>query len=139
MPKHVVLACLAALSWTGWMVCLKYAVARIGPTKTTVLSLVAEIAVIIVGLIAVKERWTDVSPLGGFLAVLGGVFGVVGLELYNRATEAGPIAVVAPLSHVYIALAAVLGMVLLRESFTARDLAGIALVLAGIGMLVPRA
>ncbi len=130
----------AAGLWTIWTVCLKLAVDRIGAPLTTVISVAVEMfvaVVIFVPMATVPAVDPGRFKVGVVLACVGGLAGLGGLWLYNEASKTS-LAVASPVAHSYIALAVLVGFVVLREHVGARELIGIGFVLGGLSILVTK-
>ncbi len=97
---------------------------------------------VVIGLIAfsvVQSPWAALQGMRGrsalLLALAGFLASFVGQLMFYRALRVGEVSQVTPVAGAYPLVAAVLGWLLLRESFTPARLLGVAFIVAGVALL----
>ncbi|MDZ7688102.1 MAG: EamA family transporter [Halobacteriales archaeon] len=104
------------------------------PSSTAALISNSILVAVALGVVAYNGDW-DVSYLTGrhaLYAYAAGVALAVGILAYYRALELGPVSVVVPIFGMFIVGSAVVGVVFLDESVTARKVVGVALAVVAV-------
>lgn len=128
------LALVGMVAWGIWAVFAKFAARILAPEIAMVISYAAAISVAVVYAL-VQGVPAEFSTSGVAFAVAGGLFSGVGAVSYYAALRHGTAAVATTVTALYFVVAAVIGVVLLGESVSARDLAGIALAVGAVVLL----
>lgn len=128
-------ALLAAGLWGLWGFLSKVATLQLPVGAVYLISLVGYVAV--TGYLAATVRLAIPWHPGGLAAALGaGICLAFGLICFFKALAAGPqVAVVVPLTALYPLVTVILSWTLLREGFSVRQLAGLALALPAVWLL----
>lgn len=128
------LALVGMVAWGIWAVFAKFAARLLAPEIAMVISYVAGISVALVYVFA-QGIPAELSTAGVAFAVAGGLFSGVGAVSYYAALRHGTAAVATTVTALYFVVAAIVGVVLLGESVSARDVAGIALAIGAVVLL----
>jgi bacterial/archaeal transporter family protein len=127
----------ALLGWAAWALLAKQALRTLTWTHLLVAAWVVYTLAFVV-LLAARIDPRALASRDGLFALGAASASLVALSAFFLALRAGPVAMVAPLSSLYPALAAVLGALVLRESPTVSQWAGVALaILAGVLLTRP--
>lgn len=124
----------AMISWGLWAVFAKFAARALAPEVAMVVSYLAGITVAVTYLLS-KGVTPQLSTAGVGYALAGGLFSGVGAVSYYTALRNGTAAVATTVTALYFVVAAVVGIVFLGESVSARDVAGIALAVGAVVLL----
>ncbi|WP_137286276.1 EamA family transporter [Halorussus salinisoli] len=127
-------ALVAMVAWGIWAVFAEFATRSLAPAVAMVVSYVAGIGVAVAYVLGQGHN-PDLSTVGVGYAVAGGLFSGVGAISYYVALRKGATAVATTVTALYFVVAAVLGVVFLGESVSARDVAGIALAVGAVVLL----
>ncbi|NEQ85734.1 MAG: DMT family transporter [Moorea sp. SIO2I5] len=76
---------------------------------------------------------------GGIIAVIAGMLNFLGVLFYIKAVSKGSVAIVSTLSALYPLVVIVLGLVVLQETLTLKQMIGIGFALVAIGEAAPKA
>jgi len=124
---------LTMVSWGIWIVVGNAASASIDPKTAAAISyLVATL--LAVGFVAVSGASLAVTPRGGVLAGVAGLFAGIGFVSMYLGLSRGSTTVVSTLGAMYFVVAAFIGMAALGDEVTTTRLAG--LVLAGVAVVL---
>ena len=77
----------------------------------------------------------ETNPSGVFYSVLYGATGMVATFLFILAVSKGKASLVTAITAVYPCVTIVLAMILFKEAITAKQVAGIVLSIAGVGLI----
>jgi bacterial/archaeal transporter family protein len=126
----------ALLGWAAWALLGKQALRTLTWTHLLVAAWIVNTLAVVVLAARVDPR--ALASRDGLFALGAASASLVALSAFFLALRAGPVATVAPLSSLYPALAAVLGALILRESPTVSQWAGVArAILAGVLLTRP--
>jgi transporter family protein len=127
----------ALLGWAAWALLAKQALRTLAWTHLLVAAwIVYTLAVAL--LLAARVDPRALASRDGLFALGAASASLVALSAFFLALRAGPVAMVAPLSSLYPAVAAVLAALVLRESPSVSQWAGVALaILAGVLLARP--
>lgn len=117
--------------WTGWSFLGAIATRTASAAQATILFGIVTVVVGVGGL-ALSDRAAEWSPSGLWVAAVSGTCGAVGMLTFYLALDHGKASSVVPVIGVYPALVAVLAVLLLSESMTALQAAGVALAVLGV-------
>lgn len=126
---------LCAISWGLWGVLGKLAAMRLGWPTAVTLEVMGSLLVI-VPLMATSFRWPGAG--GALLGLAYGVAGAGGMIFFTKALASGPATLVAPMAEGYMVITVLLAVLLLGESLSLRQTAGVALVVTGAALLAAR-
>lgn len=127
----------ALICWGAWAVLNKLALRSLDWRHLLVASWLIYTAAVVVLLAARLDPRALVSR-DGLLAVAAALTSLVAVTSFYLALRSGPVATVTPLSSLYPAVAVVLAVLLLRESPSPLQWAGVALaIVAGILLTRP--
>ena len=126
----------ALICWGTWAVLNKLALRTLDWRHLLVASWITYTAAVVVLLAARLDPRTLVSR-DGLIALAAALTSLVAVTSFYLALRSGPVATVTPLSSLYPAVAAVLAVVLLRESPSALQWAGVVLAIVA-GVLLTR-
>lgn len=129
----LVLALAAAVAWGFWALFVRLAERTLLP-ETVVLVSYLTATVLVLGYVLLTPAGSPDSTAGLGYAVAAGVATAVGSLLYYTSLRRGDVGVVSTVTGLYFVVAAVLGVVVLREEVTAGKVAGI--VLAGLAVVL---
>jgi drug/metabolite transporter (DMT)-like permease len=127
----------ALVCWGVWAVLNKLAMRSLGWPHLVIASwLVSTVAVLMLLLTGADPR--ALASRDGALALAAGTASLVAVVAFYIALRLGPVATVTPLSALYPAVAVVLAVVVLRESPSAVQWAGVGMaILAGVLLTRP--
>lgn len=133
VPAYVGWALLALVSYSLFTPLAKLATEQ---APSNVVALLANGVLVVAAAGAVAVAGDDVAPaLEGrtpLLVLVAGSLLAVGILSYYRALSLGPVSVVVPIFGSFIAVASLLGVVVLGEDPTLRQVAGVVLATVGI-------
>jgi transporter family protein len=116
----------AFLCWGLWGFIPKITTSYLDPKSAIVYEVAGGICLAVVTLFSLHFQ-PAVHPKGIALAVVTGMLGFLGAFCFLNAVSRGPVALVATLSALYPVVSVVLAIVVLNESITFKQGAGIAL------------
>ncbi|MES3517048.1 MAG: DMT family transporter [Natronomonas sp.] len=124
---------LTMVSWGIWLVVGNAASESMDPTTAAAISYLVA-AVLAVGYVFLSGASLAVTPRGGALAGVAGLFAGIGFVSMYIGLSRGSTTVVSTLGAMYFVVAAFIGMAVLGEQITATRVAG--LLLAGVGVVL---
>lgn len=130
----LLLAVVGMVTWGVWVVFADLATRTLDPEVAMVISYLAGAAVAVAYIIS-QGSVPAFSDVGVGYALVGGLFSGVGGVSYYAAIQFGDVSVVSTITALYFVVAAVLGVLFLGESISARDVAGIALAVGAVTLL----
>jgi uncharacterized membrane protein len=122
---------LTMASWGIWVVVGNAASESMDPTTAAAISYVVA-AVLAVGYVIVSGASLAITPRGGALAGVAGVFAGIGFVSMYIGLSRGSTTVVATLSAMYFVVAAFIGMAALGDEFTTTRVAGLLLAVVAV-------
>ncbi|MGQ9920418.1 MAG: EamA family transporter [Desulfobacca sp.] len=127
-------ALLALLFWGLWGVCSKIANMYLPSWAIFIIEVLVYVVVggIVWGLQRFALPW---SPPGLAAAVAAGLCGGGGLFFFLKALASGPASVVVPLTSLYPLITVLVGVTILAEALTLRQLLGIGLAVVAVWLL----
>lgn len=134
-PSVLILGLLIIVSWGTWGFLAKVAQERIGP-QVLIWYLLASNILLFGYLLATQQLWPlrlDTSGVAFGLAV--GVTASLGTILFYLLLASAPTSLIIPLTALYPAVTALLGIWLLHEPFTINRVVGVALAVMAIFFL----
>ena len=135
MSQHAVaFAVLAMLGWGLWTVLANEATRTIAPELAMILSYAASV-VIAVGYVAAQGEPLALERTGVAYALGAGVFAGIGAVAFYTGLSAGRVGVVATISALYFVVAALIGILVLGESLTLKNAAGIGFAILAVVLL----
>ncbi|MFB6108421.1 MAG: EamA family transporter [Haloplanus sp.] len=133
VDSAVVFGALTMVSWGVWIVVGNAASESMDPKTAAAISyLVATL--LAVGFVVASGASLAVTPRGGALAGVAGVFAGTGFVSMYLGLSRGSTTVVSTLGAMYFVVAAFLGMAVLGDEITTTRVAG--LLLAGVGVVL---
>jgi len=127
----------ALLGWAAWALLAKQALRTLAWTHLLVAAWIVYTVALVV-LLAARVDPRELASRDGFFALGAASASLVALSAFFLALRAGPVAMVAPLSSLYPAVAAVLAALVLRESPSVSQWIGVALaIFAGVLLTRP--
>jgi len=133
LSSAVTFGLLTMVSWGIWIVVGNAASESIDPTTAAAISYVVA-AILAVGYVFVSGASLAITPRGGVLAGVAGLFAGIGFVSMYIGLSRGSTAVVSTLGAMYFIVAAVIGMAVLGDEITTTRVAG--LLLAGVGVIL---
>lgn len=130
----VALGLVAMVAWGVWAVLADLATRSLAPAVAMVVSYAAGV-VLVVAFVVLRSGGVDLPPRGVGLAVLAGVASAVAAVAFYAGLEAGRASIVTTVSALYFVVAAVLGVLVLGESVSAREVLGIGFAVAAVLLL----
>lgn len=124
----------ATLVYGLWGFFPKLASEYLDPKSAMIYQTVGTLAATLVILISVQFR-LPVHPRGITFSMLAGIAGVVGTQFLLMALAKGRASLVVPVTALYPIGTVILAVLILKETLTLRQLAGIALSLAAIFLM----
>jgi uncharacterized membrane protein len=124
---------LTMASWGIWVVVGNAASESMDPTTAAAISYVVA-AVLAVGYVIVSGASLAITPRGGALAGVAGVFAGIGFVSMYIGLSRGSTTVVSTLGAMYFVVAAFIGMAALGDQITTTRVAG--LLLAGVAVVL---
>ena len=124
---------LTMVSWGVWIVVGNAASESIDPTTAAAISYLVA-ALLAVGYVFVSGASLAITPRGGALAGVAGVFAGIGFVSMYIGLSRGSTTVVATLSAMYFVVAAFIGIAVLGDQLTTTRVAG--LLLAGVAVIL---
>ncbi len=124
---------LTMISWGIWIVVGNAASESIDPTTAAAISYVVA-AILAVGYVFVTGASLAITPRGGTLAGVAGVFAGIGFVSMYVGLSRGSTTVVSTLGAMYFVVAAFIGMTMLGDEITTTRVVG--LLLAGVGVIL---
>ncbi len=124
---------LTMVSWGIWIVVGNAASESIDPTTAAAISYLVA-AVLAVGFVFVSGASLAITPRGGMLAAVAGLFAGIGFVSMYIGLSRGSTTVVSTLGAMYFVVAAFIGMAALGDEITTTRAAG--LLLAGVGVIL---
>jgi drug/metabolite transporter (DMT)-like permease len=121
------------VSWGIWIVVGNAASESINPTTAAAISYIVA-AILAVGYVFVSSASLAITPRGGALAGVAGVFAGIGFVSMYIGLSHGSTAVVSTLGAMYFVVAALIGMAVFGDEITTTRVAG--LLLAGVGVIL---
>lgn len=137
MSNDLVLVLLVIFVWGLWGFFIKVSVSRIGAYGALFWAFLtfAFFDISLAGIIFYTQKIPLTMSTGSFFAIFGAAFSVIGMFAWYFYIERTPISIAAPLTALYPAIAVILGYVILKETVTAYNLAGIILAIAAMFLL----
>ncbi|MFC6718913.1 EamA family transporter [Natrialbaceae archaeon GCM10025810] len=138
MPIHLAslkYAFAGMVAWALWAVFVKLAL-RGATTQMVLLITYATAAFVIAGYVALTGGELDPTRWGLGYSLAGGAASGLGALAYYRSLETGDVGTTTTITGLYFVVAAILGALVLDESLSASDTAGIALAALGVAILV---
>lgn len=133
VDSAVVFGSLTMVSWGIWIVLGNAASESMDPKTAAAISyLVATL--LAVGFVVVSGASLAVTPRGGVLAGVAGVFAGVGFVSMYLGLARGSTTVVSTIGAMYFVVAALIGMAVLGDEITTTRVAG--LLLAGVAVIL---
>jgi bacterial/archaeal transporter family protein len=127
----------ALLGWAAWALLAKQALRTLAWTHLLVAAWIVYTLAFVV-LLTVRVDPRALASRDGLCGLGAAAASLVALSAFFLALRAGPVATVAPLSSLYPAVAAVVAALVLRESPSASQWAGVVLaILAGVLLTRP--
>ena len=77
----------------------------------------------------------ETHPKGAILAVIAGMFTLLGMLFYIKAISKGSVAIISPLSALYPLVVIVLALVIFKETLTLKQVLGIGFALVSITLI----
>lgn len=130
----VAYALFTMVAWGLWTVLADVATETIEPTMAMVLSYATSVT-IAVAYVVLSDTEVTLAGEGVGLALGAGVFAGVGAIAFYTGLEAGRTGVVTTVSAMYFVVAAVLGVVLLGDTFGLREVAGVGFAVIAVVLL----
>jgi uncharacterized membrane protein len=127
-------ALVAMVAWGLWAVFAELATESLAPEIAMIVSYVAGVGVAVAYVLA-QGYDPGLTTAGVGYALAGGLFSGVGAISYYVALRRGTAGVATTVTALYFVVAAVLGVLFLGESVSARDAAGIALAVGAVVLL----
>lgn len=131
-------ALMSACVWGMVPMIEKSGLAQNSPNAAVVVRSLGVVAGLIIFSV-VQSPWAALQGMRGrsilLLAVAGFLASFVGQLMFYRALRVGEVSQVTPVAGAYPLVAAVLGWLLLHESFTLTRLVGVVLIVAGVMLL----
>lgn len=124
---------LTMVSWGIWIVVGNAASESIDPTTAAAISYLVA-AILAVGYVFVSGASLAITPRGGALAGVAGVFAGIGFISMYIGLSHGSTTVVSTLGAMYFVVAALIGMAVFGDEITTMRAAG--LLLAGVGVIL---
>lgn len=134
MKPWIIWSILALLSWGFFGFFPKLSVRYMRPESAIIFEALGGLVVALIALYKVDFR-PEIHPQGILYAALTGFVGVMGALFYMQAATTKNVSVVAAITAVYPIITIALAMLLLRESLTWRQIAGMALALIAIWLI----
>jgi drug/metabolite transporter (DMT)-like permease len=129
----VVFGSLTMVSWGIWIVLANAASESLDP-KTASASSYPVAALVAVGFVIVSGASLAITPRGGVLAGVAGLFAGIGFVSMYLGLSRGSTTVVSTLGAMYFVVAAFIGMAALGDEITTTRVAG--LLLAGVAVIL---
>lgn len=129
----VVFGSLTMVSWGIWIVVGNAASESIDPKTAAAISYLVA-AVLAVGFVIVSGASLAITPRGGALAGVAGLFAGIGFISMYIGLSRGSTTVVSTLGAMYFVVAAFIGMAALGDEITTTKVTG--LLLAGLGVIL---
>ncbi|EMA46743.1 EamA family transporter [Halococcus saccharolyticus] len=133
VSSAVVFGSLTMVSWGIWIVVGNAASESIDPKTAAAISYLVA-ALLAVGFVIVSGASLAITPRGGALAGVAGVFAGIGFISMYVGLSRGSTTVVSTLGAMYFVVAAFIGMAALGDEFTTTRVAG--LLLAGVAVVL---
>ncbi|RDZ63950.1 EamA family transporter [Haloferax sp. Atlit-12N] len=131
MDSAVLFGLITMVTWGIWIILGNAASESIDPRTAAAISYLVA-ALLAFGFIIVSDASLAVTPRGGLLAGVAGLFTGIGLiSMYIGFTH-GSTTVVSTLGAMYFVVAAIIGMIILGDELTVTKLTGIAFAVVGI-------
>ncbi|MFC7215157.1 EamA family transporter [Saliphagus sp. GCM10025334] len=135
MSQHAIgLAVFAMCAWGLWTVLANEATRTIDPKLAMILSYAASV-LIALGYVATQNEPLALERTGVTYALAAGVFAGVGAVAFYAGLSAGRVGVVATISALYFVVATIVGVVVLGESLTIQNAAGIGFAVLAVVLL----
>lgn len=127
-------ALLGMLAWGAWALFVKIALRSASPEAVLLASYLTA-TLLIGGYVAVTP--TDLAPTstGLLFSVAGGLFAGLGSIAYYLSLRQTEVGVTTTITAMYFVVAAILGVVVLRETMTATEALGTLLAAAGVVLI----
>jgi uncharacterized membrane protein len=122
------------LAWGAWALLADLATRNLAPAVAMVVSYVAG-AALVAGYVLLGSSGVDLPPRGVGLAVLAGVASAVGVVAFYTGLEAGRASIVTTVSALYFVVAGVLGVLVLGESVSGRELLAVGFAVAAVVLI----
>lgn len=126
VSSAVAFGSLTMVTWGVWLVVGNAASESIDPRTAAAISYLVA-ALLAVGFVAVSDASLAVTPRGGALAAVAGLFAGIGFVSLYIGLSRGSTTVVSTIGAMYFVVAAFIGMAVLGEEFTATRVAGLLL------------
>ncbi len=133
LSSAVLFGLLTMVSWGIWIVVGNAASESMDPVTAAAISYIVA-AVLAAGFVMVSGASMAVTPRGGALASVAGVFAGIGFVSMYVGLSRGSTTVVSTLGAMYFVVAAVIGMAALGDEITVTRVVG--LLLAGVGVVL---
>jgi len=122
---------LTMVSWGIWIVVGNAASESMDPTTAAAISYLVA-AMLAVGYVFVSGASLEITPRGGALAGVAGLFAGVGFVSMYIGLSRGSATVVSTLGAMYFVVAALIGMALLGDEISTTRVAGLLLAFIGV-------
>lgn len=133
IDSAVAFGSLTMVSWGVWIVLGNAASETIDPKTAAAISYLVA-ALLAVGFVIVSGASLTITPRGGVLAGVAGLFAGIGFVSMYIGLSRGSTTVVSTLGAMYFVVAAFIGMAALGDEITAARVAG--LLLAGVAVVL---
>ena len=133
LSSAVVFGLLTMVSWGIWIVVGNAASESMDPVTAAAISYIVA-AILAAGFVMVSGASLAVTPRGGVLAGVAGLFAGIGFVSMYVGLSRGSTTVVSTLGAMYFVVAAFIGMAALGDEITTTRVAG--LLLAGVGVVL---
>ncbi|MFC5973319.1 EamA family transporter [Halomarina salina] len=130
----VLFGAITMVAWGVWLVLGNAASESIDPRTAAAISYVVA-ATLAVVYVLVSDASLVVTPRGGLLAVVAGVFTAIGLVSTYIGLSVGTTTTVSTVGAMYFVVAALIGMAVLGDELTARKVAGLAFAALGVALI----
>ena len=121
----------AFMCWGLWSFIPKVTTTYLEPKSAIVYEVLGGVLLAAIAVFVLKIR-PDIHPQGIALAMTTGMLGFLGAFCFLVAVSKGPVTIVATLSALYPIVSITLAVLLLHETLTLRQCAGIALALLSV-------
>ncbi|MFC6723741.1 EamA family transporter [Halobium palmae] len=130
----VLFGAITMVAWGVWVVLGNAASESIDPRTAAAISYVVAAAFAVVYVLA-SDASLVVTPRGGLLAVVAGIFAAIGLISMYIGLSVGATATVSTVGAMYFIVASLIGIIVLGDEFTVRTAAGLAFAALGVVLI----
>ncbi len=134
MKDWLLYSFLSLLFWGIWAFLPRFAVTFISPRTLTIYQTIG-ISVTVLGIFAFSPWKIETHPMGIFIGILSGSFGILGTYCYNIAMQRGQASIVLMLSALYPVVTLILIALFFREMITLKQGTGIMFAFLAITLL----